>query len=799
MKLFRVVPLLFLLAVPVSAQEEPTLADEADLLEADASEVDSEDDAPEILATRLVIENQQLDDLWLEVSPLTGETPARRFQIEPFEPGTPSFELDTGLPGGPAMLCTTGDRLGLLCERIVLDRAPTLDFVGPATLDVLFDLGTPVTGTVVLGTNAVEGAEIAVVPAGLQAERPFVLPLDLGQKKPPIPKPGPTGANPAPGTERRVPTDEAGQFTTPPIAEGDYFLEVHLPSGRIFRTTTFTLPDPPRVRLEAAASDEDRIFWDLGLIDVTDGLLLSLQVLDTTDEPLPNVLVSGRQGSRSEDLQSYQLRTNPEGRATLGGLRVEEPLFLTFDGTGYRLIRQRFDLAPAVLTVRLEPLASVRGEVLTVFGEVLPNAKVQVEPLEVFDGPISFPPPSEDLEAERTPPTVTASPSATDGSFRVAGIVAGRYRVTAAGPGHEVREVEVTLDPGENLDLGPLLLSPGSLFEGRVVDAKTGEGIPGAELRALRPAGAFLEITDVEGAFELSTDGQRIIEYQVTAETYAAKTVQLNPAQQEDPIEIELVPGGNLLCIVYDAAGRPCRGCRLVIQPGNIELTTNAAGKAASPSLTPGLYTIYRPRITHLGSRVIEQTDARLRRARVEAGEITEVTFRDDGGIAQTVRFAPRPGPRYRLRARGLRGEEIANPNPDGSFPLGSPPNEPVTLYLHYYDPDSNHETWTFQGAFPPLSPGDPPVRTLPLHPGELRARVLIDGRPAVGARIRLVSLVGEAIAEARTDAEGHFRIRHTVPGVYNLMIGERPVRFVSVLAREVVDVGVFELFGGSF
>jgi uncharacterized protein YfaS (alpha-2-macroglobulin family) len=85
------------------------------------------------------------------------------------------------------------------------------------------------------------------------------------------------------------------------------------------------------------------------------------------------------------------------------------------------------------------------------------------------------------------------------------------------------------------------------------------------------------------------------------------------------------------------------------------------------------------------------------------------------------------------------------------------------------------------------------------LHPNELRARVLVDGRPAAGARIRLVSLVGESIAEARTDPNGHFRIQHTAPGVYNLMIGERPMRFVSIPAREVVDVGVFELFGGSF
>lgn len=726
--------------------------------------------------TEIVVLPLEISGGWLELTPLASdERPASLMLLGHRRSEDGERRLKPEGVAGPAMLCTGGRPWAVRCEEIYLERELTTEVgAGPWEVEAQFAAGVEVVGRYRLDRWPVAGARVAVVPAELEAARPFTMPL--GRRLRGL-RPGVRSG----AMVREVLTDGDGRFALPALAAGRYFLETILPSGRVHRSDPFDLPGVAAVRAQAAASDEDRVTWDLGVIDVADGPVVEVQVRDPEGSPVPGARVACRQGDGPRELRSFEAAADRHGDARLSGFLIERPVHLSCRAPGYTVFEREFELLPAVVLCTLEPLGLVTGEVLGIEGLGVPGAAVSVVPI-----------------AEPSGEAVVGSVDGA-GRFIVGELAPGEYALTAAAPGREVAEQTFTLVAGERLDLGAIVLLRGRELPGRVIDADNEEPIAGAEIRALDPPGAVWARSDDRGEFTLASRTDRPLVLEAAAEDYAPAEVVVEPARlfEEAPLVIELVRAGWIRAVVWDeAADLPCQGCPLVVQPSAEELRTDAWGEAVSGPLARGYYRVYRPRVTHLGSTVLEQRDAEMRYVRVEPGRIATVRFGESRRPLRVV-FWPASEPGWSLSVRTPWRTERVSREADGSFRVRHRRGESAELFLQLWDPVAGAEVAVRQATLP----ADLELKelVLPRRSAVLAGRATTGGGPIAGERVRLRSVDGAEQAEVRSRADGRFRIPHLPPGVYAVMIGDRVVRFVSLYDGQTLDLGTFELIAGGY
>ncbi len=734
--------------------------------------------------SELVLEPDDLEDGWLELTPLVAEAPAwvKRLGDRTSEDG--ELRMRPEVPPGAALLCTGAAGAAVLCEQVYLQGEAWIERGESLAVEVRFEPGIAVRGRYLLDGWPISGARVAVVPAGLAVDRPFTMPLDVELSR-----------SRAPAIRREVPSDAGGHFALPRLAQGEYFLETVLPSGRIHRGDPFELPDLRALRRRTGAGDDQIVVWDLGEIDVADGLVVAFQVSDPEAEPIAGARVAGRQGSTPRDLINYEALTDGDGAAMLSGFSVEQALHLSCRKPGYRTLEQDYPLLPVLVTCILEPQAEVRGEVLGIEGLPLPGARVSLEPIAIQ--PVTMEPVA-DVEPEASPAPLPAKVDAT-GRFMAGELAAGEYRLRAAAPGYEVEIETFVLEPGQRLDLEVVVLLHGRALEGRVVDAETREPIAGAEIRAVSPPGAVFEITGEDGGFILATRTREPLVLALSAEDYAGREVTVTPERlaEREPLTLTMERGGRIRALVWDeATDLPCQSCRLVVKPTSTELVTDAAGEALSATLAPGWYRVRRPRISHLGSTVIAEDDAEFRYVRVRRGETSTVRFGERRRSLRVV-FRPSPDAGWSLSARSPSRVERYQQDPGGGFQVRHRAGESLDLFLHRFEPETGAEVEVRQTVLPAEIATAELV--LPLAGGRLHGRVKSDGIPVHGARIRLRILDNVTRASAHTRPDGSFAFPHLPAGVYDVVIGERSVQYVSLRAGQSLDLGTFELIAGSF
>ncbi len=189
-------------------------------------------------------------------------------------------------------------------------------------------------------------------------------------------------------------------------------------------------------------------------------------------------------------------------------------------------------------------------------------------------------------------PRLLVQPSAPDGTFAFEDldVALSGLRVRAEGLATlgtipwEPKDRPLRLLPGESRDLGELVLAPGVLLRGRVVDASTGEGLPGPLFQVhLYPEGTFGEglrgfviaVARATGHFELEDriaySSETSFEYGFFAATERgigwARLVLLEGEGDEHDVEIAVHPGATLDVEVVDAAGRPLPGAAVRVHP----------------------------------------------------------------------------------------------------------------------------------------------------------------------------------------------------------------------------------------
>lgn len=260
-------------------------------------------------------------DAWLVLAPLTGTgvdfATRLPFRVDPTDPQ----EIKVSLAAGPVLACTGAPHFSVTCKRLLIEDG--------ATLDPGFAPGRPVRVRVRAEALPVSGARVAVVPEGLESERPLVLPLDLER--------------------RAVETDADGLATLPALAPGRYFLEITAPTGRISHGPTFEIT-PPEPDLDPEI--------DLGDFDLPIGLELEVEVFDGEGNPLAGAEVRGRQGRTPTELIEFAASTDADGLARLSGLTVDFPLDLTCAAPGFGDLKQSFADLPVVVGCQLFPTAA---------------------------------------------------------------------------------------------------------------------------------------------------------------------------------------------------------------------------------------------------------------------------------------------------------------------------------------------------------------------------------------------------------------------------------------------------------
>ncbi|MEM9556423.1 MAG: hypothetical protein AAGC60_19355 [Acidobacteriota bacterium] len=796
-------------------------------------------------------------DLWLEVLPVGGTT--RLLPLTATEDGAWTASLPEGSPvtRGPVRLCGAAPGLAVTCQ--LLASLPTGDDAAP----FLVLEGAPIVGRYLLGGWPIAGADVSIAlqaatgaseGAVTEALAPLgVLPLALEERTSEEPAPESTGDGiardeSAPRLVRSVATDAEGFFRLPPLAPGSYRLETVLPTGRLHRSEPFELPPPSALDAGEGAGGAGTPF-DLGAIDVAEGLSVEVEAVDLEGRALAGVEVTARQGDDAATLASWWSPTDAAGRVVLSGFVAELPALVSCRADGYAPWRRQFELVPTDVDCVLEPLATVVGLVDTVEGAVPEGVRLTLDPLVdasavgddgaiddvVEDGVV------EDREiddADEEAPVRLGAEAATDGSFRVDGVRAGRWRLTAAVPGFAAEILELEVEPGERLDVGTLSLLAARRVTLEIVDAADSERIAGAVVEAREPPGAASGVSDADGLVDLALGADPAM-LEVRADGYAVTTLELSPRADEDgPVRVALEAGGWIRVVVHADGGAvsdgevPCVGCvvRIPAGRGQLESTTlrtDADGEALSEALRPGIYRVVRPAVTQLGSTAIEHPEAESRRVRVRAGEMATVRF---GAREETLRLLLEPAPagRWAVTARTSTSRQRAAPDADGVVTLRRTSGESLHLYLHLWDAAAGVETEVRQG---PLAPPTGDVAGAPLGAlepaprGELGGgadRGAVDAPPtlAAGALLRMapgdarvhgrtvrgaasgaepvagvpvvLRAVGEGwlAASTRSRPDGRFEIPYLPPGVYQLWLGSHAVQALSVRAGESLDVG---------
>ncbi|NVJ20760.1 carboxypeptidase regulatory-like domain-containing protein [Myxococcus sp. AM011] len=195
-----------------------------------------------------------------------------------------------------------------------------------------------------------------------------------------------------------------------------------------------------------------------------------------------------------------------------------------------------------------------------------------------------------------------------DGAFRLPIEEPGVMWLTLDAPGHTRTVREVQVEPGQDVDLGDLVLEAGRRVRGRVVDATTSAPIAKARVtvRLTRPArvagsegGGVPELasaqTDASGVFELEPVESGPLSLDVAHSSYLPVQQQLGSG--DAPLELRLSSGARLEGTVKDRDGRPANGVLRVMPMGEQErhstgLLRVKEGAFEVGGLEPGEYAI---------------------------------------------------------------------------------------------------------------------------------------------------------------------------------------------------------------
>ena len=576
-------------------------------------------------------------------------------------------------------------------------------------------------------------------------------------------------------------TDAEGNYRLPAGGDGPTWLQVETP-GYL----------PRSVLVER----EHRAVGRVPTVVLEPGRTVRGQVVDGSGVPVAGVSVEAYAKSRGQrtfvgsDPAEARSLTDSNGRFSLTRLG---------DGAGYQLRALRrghlataVELLPSAMAPGSPPLELVLGATRRAFGKVLdPDER----PILGADVVVRVSDPrrrATDATAAGAPrgegdPGARATTGDT-GRFELASLPARQIDLEVSAEGFEpltVRQIEIP-SGGEPVDLGTVVLVPGSRLSGRVVDTE-GEGFADTAIYVVRGVGRperlvpWLEeklldepanaTTDGEGRFEITdlAQGERV---HLVAQHPEFATSWQNRVQvpAAEPLTLVLEPGLRLVGRVVDAEGTGIAGAGLEMAQQDLlsgtdypsgpqhrrSARSDAEGRFEFHSLRPGRITLT---VSAHGYVPPEP-----------------VTLEESGdGDPQPIELVMEPGQSIEGRvadtegepiagARLLAGPSFATSDGEGFYRLTGVPSGPLKVearHIHYgrrsleleVEPGLNLLDLTFETGHP------------------VRGKVVdTEGRGVADVLVELVHGGRDhRRVQARSIADGDFLLQPVVDGVYQL------------------------------
>lgn len=349
---------------------------------------------------------------------------------------------------------------------------------------------------------------------------------------------------------------------------------------------------------------------------------------------------------------------------------------------------------------------------------------------------------------------------ASEGRFEIGGLPPGEYRLIATSGGRASEQLgPIPLGPGEVLSDLVLALGEGSVVAGRVIDARSQEGVVGAQL----VAGGVVAASEANGRFLLKGLPPGTVELAVShpGHTPLAVTLELGLGQRQKGLELSLVPAARVAGRVQLSDARPVVGVAVLAlrygfaagEPPRLLSTTDEDGRF-SGELPAGRWRLFAP----TDSGEARSPELELAVGAERAGLILVV---DIGGELSGRVLEPGGEPSVSAvvtvtelesqRALGVRSTDAS-----GAFSF---PNLPEGVYA--VAAQSRGRTARNSGLRIGLA--EQAKTTLHFGNGELSGRVVDGrGRALFDSTVSLVAAGGRSSegASVPTDPEGRFRFQ---------------------------------------
>lgn len=375
---------------------------------------------------------------------------------------------------------------------------------------------------------------------------------------------------------------------------------------------------------------------------------------------------------------------------------------------------------------------------------------------------------------------------APDGRFVLEDVPAGKWLVGVTAKGYQAgRAAGVVVEEATTTDGVEIRVSPGTTLKVRVTDAKSGRGVPEAQVRVAGEAGGGSGqiasgelVTDVDGRLEVEGLAPGRAKVSVLHADYTNRTESVELKEGGSSVEVALSRGSSLGGVVLSESRQPMPGAEVSLEGANApgrgagfgggeSATSDASGRFRFDHLSPGRYTL-------AASVPAQSTDPV--EAVVVAGESKDdvvlvlaggATIRGVvSGLPETLRAGvgvSASGPRD-FRASARTGA-------DGRFELSGAPAG--TISLRAVAGDLLSGATRFSGASVTIAEGQKEAEAEIVFEGTgaLSGRVTRGGSPVSDARLFVSGQKGGSSGSGRTDENGAYRIEGLTSGDYTVNV----------------------------
>ncbi|MEO8055766.1 MAG: carboxypeptidase regulatory-like domain-containing protein, partial [Acidobacteriota bacterium] len=354
------------------------------------------------------------------------------------------------------------------------------------------------------------------------------------------------------------------------------------------------------------------------------------------------------------------------------------------------------------------------------------------------------------------------------GEFSFENVQAAALEVRVVAKGYQVGRVGgIVVEEGETKEGVEVRLSRGSSLKGRVVEARGGALVAGAEVSAeSAPARA---VADSDGAFEFEALAPGKVRVTATSPEFVAASETVEVGESGGTVELKMSPGASISAVVVTPGGEPVAAAEVALAPGgqswsNTRSASGADGRVRFSHLIPGRFSL----TAGSAGRRSKPVDVTL-----EADQARDdVRIVMGGGATVVVSVAGLAPDERRQLSVGVAGKAYttARELPDGRFEARDVPAGKAQVYAR----TGNYDSPNVRNVSRPVDvPEDGTLDVeVPFEAGfTLTVRVVKDGQGVEGVFVNARAAAADTATHGQgtTDATGTCRMPGLKAGSYRV------------------------------